>query len=186
MKKFFKAMSSLEETSIEPGNARAALQELGELPGFLRSLLVADGTVTMALEAYFDEVIRIETVLQEPQELSAKIPVLDMEKGDLCYFRRVKLLGEDSGRCYAEAASILNKNAIGDALFEQLVDEHVGIGVILRNFARGSFREVLSIQRGKLFAGFDVHRTYRVSLGGVPAILISEEFPLDLYRQVRD
>jgi chorismate-pyruvate lyase len=179
---FFLKMSGLVEQSIEPGHARAALNALGELPGFLRSLLVADGTVTMALEAYFDEGIRIETLRQEPLQLPCELPVMNMQVGDLSYFRQVRLLGESTGTCYAEATSVLNKNAIGDALFEQLVDEHVGIGVILRNSAKGSFREVLSVERGSLLAGFDVHRTYRVSLSGVPAILISEEFPLAVYR----
>lgn len=182
MPDFFTAMSELSEVSVEPGNASEALRQLGPLPGFLRSLLVADGTVTMALEAYFDEIIRIETVLQEPRVLGADLPALKMKAGDKSYFRRVKLIGEQTGTCYAEATSLLNKNAIGDVLFEQLVDEHVGIGVILRNSARGSFREVLSIHLGSLLAGFDVYRTYRVSLGGVPAILITEEFPLDVYR----
>lgn len=182
MEHFYQTMSELADTSIEPGHARHALSELGVIPGFLRALLVADGTVTMALEAYFDEVIRIETVRQEPRTLPCDLSVLGMKKGDTSYFRRVKLLGEDTGRCYAEATSLLNKNAIGDTLFEQLVDEHVGIGVILRNSAKGSFREVLQIKRASLFAGFDVYRTYRVSLGGVPAILINEEFPIDLYR----
>lgn len=175
-------MASLPQKSIEPGSVIPALKELGEVPGFLRSLLVADGTVTMALEAYFDEVIRISTTLQEPRSLPAAIPALHMNASDECYFRQVQLLGEISGTCFASATSILNKNAIGDALFEQLVDEHIGIGVILRNFAKGSFREVLSVSRGGLLAGFDVHRSYRVSLNGVPSILINEEFPLVPYQ----
>ena len=182
LESYFSKMASLEETSIEPGYARSALNALGPVPSFLRSLLVADGTVTMALEAYFDEGIRIETLLQEPRSLEVAMPVLNMQVGDVSYFRQVKLIGESTGTVYAEATSLLNKNAIGDELFEQLVDEHVGIGVILRNSAKGSFREVLNVGRGCLLSGFDVFRTYRVSLSGVPAILISEEFPLDVYR----
>lgn len=182
MDDFFALMARLTDASIEPNHARAALQALGELPPFLRSLLVADGTVTMALEAYFDEEIRIATVRQEPIQLTQDIPVLNMRAGDLCYFRQVELRGTSTDRCYAAATSILNKKAIGEALFAQLVDEHVGIGVILRNSAKGSFREVLAIQRGSLLADFDVYRSYRVSLAGVPAILINEEFPLAVYQ----
>ena len=129
-------------------DVRGALQTLGSLPGFLRALLVADGTVTMALEAYFDEGVRVSTQLQRPEILPRAIPALNMNASDHCYFRQVRLLGEQSGSCYASATSILNKSAIGDELFEQLVDEHIGIGVILRNFARGSFREVLTVRRG--------------------------------------
>jgi len=178
---FFESMAELEDASIEPGYALQALLALGPLPGFLRALLVTDGTVTMALEAYFGEVIRISTTHQEQMQLPVAIPALEMHAGDTCYFRQVDLLGEQSNTCFASATSILNKRAIGDSLFEQLVDEHVGIGVILRNSARGSFREVLRLQRGGLMSGFDVNRTYRVSLNSVPAILITEEFPASVY-----
>ena len=179
--RFFDAMAELPTTSIEPGFASHALSALGLLPPFLRALLVADGTVTMALEAYFDEVIRISTTRQEPMRLDRPIAALHMVAGDDCYFRQVDLLGETSRTRYASATSILNKRAIGDSLFEQLVDEHVGIGVILRNSARGSFREVLKVAMGGLMSEFDVHRTYRVSLNGTPAILITEEFPKSLF-----
>lgn len=182
MEEFYRAMADLPVVSIEPDNARAALKALGDLPPFLRSLLVADGTVTMALEAYFDEEVRISTMLQEPGQLPVDLPVLGMSQGDTCYFRQVRLIGQTTQTCYAAASSILNKQSIGETLFEQLVDEHVGIGVILRNFAKGSFREVVHIARGSLLAGMDVYRSYRVSLSGVPAILINEEFPLEVYR----
>jgi len=178
---FFKSMTELKEASIEPGYALQSLLALGPLPGFLRALLVTDGTVTMALEAYFGEVIRIATTHQKQLQLPVAIPALGMRAGDTCYFRQVNLLGEQSNTCFAAATSILNKRAIGDSLFEQLVDEHVGIGVILRNSARGSFREVLRLQRGGLMSDFDVNRTYRVSLNGAPAILITEEFPISAY-----
>lgn len=181
METFFRAIGELTSQSIEPDDVRGALSALGELPPFLRALLVADGTVTMALEAYFDEDIRIVTSLQEPRSLPVALPVLNMKAGDTCYFRQVQLVGVSSATCYAAATSLLNKNAIGDELFAQLVDEHVGIGVILRNSAKGSFREVLRIARGSLLADFDVYRSYRVSLGGIPAILINEEFPIGVY-----
>ena len=179
--RYFAAMSKLPEVSIEPGYANQALQPLGPLPGFLRALLVADGTVTMALEAFFGETIRIATAFQEQVELDHDLPALNMRAGELCYFRQVELLGEHTGTCYSAATSLLNKRAIGDRLFEQLVDEHVGIGVILRNSARGSFREVIQLSSGGLMTRFDVHRTYRVSLNSVPAILITEEFPVAVF-----
>lgn len=181
-RRFFTAMAALPGTSIEPGYANAALQTLGPLPGFLKALLVADGTVTMALEAFFGETIRIAASCQEQVTLPFDVPALDMFQGDICFFRQVELLGEKTGRCYAAATSMLNPRAIGKRLFEELVDEHVGIGVILRNSARGSFREVLQLQTGGLMSQFDVHRTYRVSLNGAAAILITEEFPLEVFQ----
>lgn len=179
--KFFLTLSLLESNSIEPGHANTALAPLGNIPPFLRALLVADGTVTMALEAFFGETIRIRTIRQGPMPLPAALQVLAMEKGDACYFREIELLGEATGKIYGHATSILNKQAIKAELFDELVDEHVGIGVILRNSAKGSFREVLAVKSGGLMSDYDVHRIYRVSLNARPAILITEEFPIAVY-----
>ncbi len=57
-------------------------------------------------------------------------------------------------------------------------NKHEGIGVVLRNVAKGSFREVLQLGAGGLMINAAIHRTYRVSLNATPAILITEEFPL--------
>ena len=181
IKEFLIGLADLPEVSIEPGHALLALDQLGSVPPFLRSLLVADGTVTLALEAFFNEEIRIRTVRQEPLNLDHGISALEMNQGDECYFRQVQLMGESSNTIYASATSILNKHAIGQALFDELVDEHVGIGVILRNSAKGSFREVLSLRKGGLLTNYDLNRTYRVSLNTKPALLITEEFPLEVY-----
>ena len=175
------ALGELTEHSVEPGGAIDALLGLGELPPFLRSLLVADGTVTLALEAYFGETIRIVTLRQGAVRLSSSLSVLCMPQGATGYFREVELRGESTGEVYAHASSILNKRAIPGSLFDALVDERVGIGVILRNSAKGSFREVLRVATGGLMTDFDVNRTYRVSLGGVPSILITEEFPISIF-----
>jgi chorismate-pyruvate lyase len=184
IERLFDIVSMLEEQSIEPGHASDALDVLGEVPPFLRALLVADGTVTMALEAYFHEPVVINTLRQGPFKSPVTIPALAMKPGEQCLFREVELIGESSGTKYAHASSVINTHAISPGLFEQLVDEHEGIGVVLRNVARGSFRAVLKVNRGSVFTNAGIphlNRTYRVSFNSRPAILITEEFPIDVY-----
>lgn len=175
---WFDILSNLGETSIEPGTAAAALAPLGVLPPFLHSLLVTDGTVTMALEAYFAEPIRIHTLWQGEYQSPCDIASLKMKTDNACFVRHVELLGTRTEVCYAKATSLMNPEFIEPVLFSKLVDERIGIGVILRNDARGSFREVLQVQRGNIVSEFAVNRTYRVSLNAAPALLITEEFPL--------
>ena len=177
----FTHLASLDGEPIEPGHVRAALAHLGEVPPFLRALLVADGTVTMALEAYFQEAIQIKTLCQGHVSLPMSMPLLGLGEGDNCLFREVELVGELSAVTYAHATSVINRNAIQPRVFEQLVDEHEGIGVVLRNVAKGSFREVLNLSTEALMVQSDFNRTYRVNMNSIPAILITEEFFLPVF-----
>jgi len=182
----FSLLSEISEGGIESGQVNDVLSELeseaGEIPPFLRALLVTDGTVTMALEAYFSERISINTLRQGRISAPSSLPALEVSKYGDCFFREVELIGAKSGLCYGHASSILNKNAIDADLFEQLVSENVGIGVILRNLARGSHREVLALGGGNIMTSSDVSRTYSVSINALPAILITEEFTRAVYK----
>lgn len=135
----------------------------------------------MVLEAYSAEPIRIKILRHEPMRVPEAVPALDMDKDEECLFREVELLGESSGSLYAHATSVINKQSIQSSLFEHLDDKHEGIGVVLRNVAKGSFREVLDLCKGGVMTNNDLNRTYRVNMNAVPAILITEEFPLDVY-----
>ncbi|MFT7686830.1 MAG: chorismate-pyruvate lyase [Candidatus Azotimanducaceae bacterium] len=176
----FSLLSQIHDGGINTSQVSETLSklesEMGQIPAFLRALLVTDGTVTMALEAYFAEPISINTLRQGRMSAPCSLPALEVSKNEDCFFREVELKGAKSGLCYGHASSILNKNAIDADLFEQLVSEDVGIGVILRNLARGSYREVLALGAGNVMAKSDLRRTYSVSINALPAILITEEF----------
>ncbi len=174
-------LAELSGAVVRAEDVPELMADFSEVPAFLRSLLVADGTVTMALEAFFLEDVLIETLQQGVFTLPEAIPVLDVAAGDRGFYREVRLVGADSATEYARAFSVLNSAAIEPTLFDHLVDERVGIGVILRNFSRGSHREVLDIRRGGLMSAADVSRSYRVSLNEQPAILITEEFDFAPY-----
>lgn len=162
--------------TIAPGVERDAtsfIASLHELKPFLRALLVADGTVTLLLRAYFDEDVLVETTSQSSFTVESMLPHLGLAKGDEAFFRKVELTGSKTGHTFAEATSVLNPAALKPALFEALIKEDVGMGDVLRNSARGSYREILDV---RALDDTRMARTYTVVLDSQPAILITEVF----------
>lgn len=153
-----------------------------DLHPVLRALLIADGTVTMALEAIYREPVVVTTLAQGVITVANDILLLDVTAGDDVFFRRVQLRGADSDKVYVEAYSLLRQHVLDSALWAQLQSEEIGMGVVLRNAGKSSFREVLHIGGGNLVGedGF-VHRSYRVQLDMLPAILITEVFDLNAF-----
>ena len=164
---------SLLDLSGLPQSDSSLLASVDGAPGFLRALLVADGTVTSLLGAFFGEAIQVQTQVQGMVPLATDIPAVGLKAGDEAFARRVRLSGADTGRQYAAAFSLLNPAHMDGDLFHQLTREQVGMGEVLRNSGRGSYRRVQAV--------FDsdedtVGRTYTVFLDGLPAILITEWF----------
>jgi chorismate-pyruvate lyase len=162
--------------TIEPGVERDAtsfIAPLNELKPFLRALLVADGTVTLLLRAYFDEDVLVETTSQSSFVVESALPHLVLMKGDDAFFRQVELTGNKTGHTYAQATSVLNPAALKPELFAALIKEDVGMGDVLRNSARGSYREILDV---RAVDDARMARTYTVVLDSKPAILITEVF----------
>ena len=153
------------------------------LDPFLRALLVADGTVTLLLSAYFAEAVQVVTLSQDTFLLDRELPPLQLRAGDEAFHRTVRLQGARSGRYFAGATSLLNPAALDPTLFRALIREDVGMGEVLRNAARGSYREVLEVRR----TGPDsVSRTYTVRLDGRPTILITENFNIPVFGTASD
>lgn len=177
------------EHVMEGLELHAALRNLKqELPPFLRTLLVADGTVTMAIEAYFDEAVEVATVAQFVVPVPGVLSALDVKEGEDILYREVVLRGSNTKTIYASAYSMIKKTAIRPELFDALLGEKVGIGTLLRNAAKGSYREILRMGIGSFnnsgnFNSEDPspNRSYRVFLDAQPAMLINEFFPLPAY-----
>ncbi len=156
-------------------------QQFFDLPTAVRALLIADGTVTMALEAIYKEAIKVELSDQSMMLLDSDVPLLGLKAGHQVFYREVGLRGERSNRRYVSAYSLLKEGALSPELWERLRNREVGMGVILRNASQGSFRRVLHIDTGDLIDQQDankVHRTYSVTIDDQPAILITEVFSL--------
>jgi len=162
-----------------------------ELPPLLRALLVMDGTVTKTLEAYFWEPVEVATLRQEFIHAEHPIPWIRTAPGDRVLVRRARLSGVESKRAYAAAFSVIRTHLMPEAFKLRLIDRRIGIGVLIRDSGLESYREVLEIgiepadESGDSTAPATselVFRTYRILIDGKPVILITEHFPLDLYR----
>jgi chorismate-pyruvate lyase len=74
------------------------------------------------------------------------------------------------------------------SLRAKLIDGRVGIGVLLRESGLETYREIMAVGMeygpGEQSAGCEniwVYRTYRITRGKKPVILIRESFPWHLY-----
>ena len=155
---------------------------ISALPPFLRTLLVADGTVTKSLEAFFWEKVNVETIAQNDHKLAQKIEWIDANVGDHVLKREVKLCGESSGETYAYATSYLQLETLDTEVKDSLLSGKIGIGELLREIGLETYREVIDI--GKEIGKEDevIYRTYVIHIGGNPIIQITEHFPLGCYQ----
>jgi chorismate-pyruvate lyase len=159
---------------------------LAGLPPFLRALLVTDGTVTKILEAYFWEPVAVDTLAQDLTAAGRDIPWLEIAGGDSVLVRQAQLRGTDSGKVYARAFSVIRTERVPAAFRQRLIDREIGIGVLIRDSGLESYREVLEVgapaEDSEDPGGEQVFRTYRIIIDRAPVILITETFPLALYR----
>jgi chorismate-pyruvate lyase len=166
-------------------NSKNETLHMEALPPFLRTLLVTDGTVTKHLEAFFWEQVEVENLGQAEATLAHDVPWLEMHAGDSVLRRYVRLHGAESGRVYAHAESLIRLTSLPEKLRVDLLHGRIGIGELLREKGLETYREILDVGKRE-DAGKQgeqrVYRTYRIVINHHPAILITEEFPCDLYR----
>jgi len=165
-------------------NAGGKALPIATLPPFLRALLVTDGTVTKALEAYFWEPVVVDTLRQEFIDAADEIPWIAVKGGDQVLVREALLRGDDTNKPYARAFSVIRSALIPSSFRERLINREIGIGVLIRDSGLESFREVMEVgvEADPQAGAHALYRTYRIIIDGKPVILISETFPLDLYR----
>lgn len=159
-----------------------------ELHPVIRALMIADGTVTMAIEAIYREPIDVIVKHQAMQSLPQSNALLNVAANKELYYRQVELKGKNSAKCYVKAYSLIKREALNENLWRKLKNKEVGMGVVLRSAAQGSFRKVLHIGRGGLEQGkkndksdSHVHRTYSVNINDRPCMLITEVFDLKAF-----
>lgn len=158
-----------------------------ELTPLQRGLLVVDGTVTTILEAWVLEPILVTRLWQRASRLEAADPWLRADAGDGVLDRAVLLTGAHSRRCYAFAESRILVERLPAAMRRELDLGTAGLGQILLRSSLESRREGLwyGRERGRpvppqvaALAGSDfLVRTYRISTGGQPLMMITERFP---------
>lgn len=172
-------------------NAKSESLDLQQLPPFLRTLLVTDGTVTKSLEAYFWEPVQVDTLRQSTVTLVQAQEWLHCQPGDTVLQREVRLLGSHSGKVYAYARSLIRLEILPTHLRDALLQGSIGIGELLRETGLETYREILDMgsEQDESLTGFFelqpcgelIYRTYRIMAQHEPAIQITEYFPRRLY-----
>ena len=165
-----------------------------KVPPFLRTLIVTDGTVTKTLEAYYWEPVSVDILEQGLRQAKFPIPWLDVQKAEEILIRKVHLRGVNSGKIYATATSVIRPSVIPVEQRKRLLDRSIGIGALIRDTGLESYRELLEVglEHSLAYMHIDdiakpqildlVYRTYRIFMGGKPALLITEIFPWKLYQ----
>lgn len=155
-----------------------------------RTLLVIDGTVTRFLESYMLEPIDIVNLGQTKESLKRPHTWLELGEGQTVVSRRVLLRGKHSGRVYASAASLVVPQRVKSAV-QHAVGEKIsqGIGRMLLSGKIEQYRELLWYgkeppsdlpgEMRSLSSEYCLMRTYRIIVGGSPAMMITEWFELD-------
>jgi chorismate-pyruvate lyase len=170
--------------------------EIVALDPFLRVLLVTDGTVTRALEAYTLSHVTVEPVDQRAVAMPALVAgYLGMQEGADCIRRQVTMnIANEHLAVWAE--SFLVPERLPADFVGMLGSSAHGIGGSLQQMHLESWRELLRFGLGSppQWASGDtpltktLTRRYRIITQGLPAMLISETFAIEqhegLYRLV--
>ena len=162
--------------------------QLSTLPPFLRVLLVTDGTVTKSMEAYFWEPIEIDVLAHSYMSSEREYADIDVVPGDPILRRCVILRGKISRTAYAFAESVMAGNRIPSDMKRKLIEDTQGIGALLRESRKETYRELSRVKRADagewaVHLGMDKNagvllRDYKIHLDGQAAIQIEEVFPI--------
>lgn len=153
-----------------------------------RMLLATDGTVTTLLEVYAGEPIEaVELGQSRRPALSQDAEMLAMGEGADLLDRRVLLCGVRSGSRFVYGESLIVPERLEADILERLESTTEPIGKLLRTRRLETFREVITVGKqragplGALFGSTEdavlLFRTYRIIIGGSPAVLITEKVP---------
>ena len=161
-----------------------------DLSPLQRALLVIDGTVTTFLSAWALEPVLVQPLSQRTAALSGSAPPaawLEAAAGTPVLERAVLLVGGHSQRLFAFAESVICTERLPAALRNGLLSGGLSLGQLLLLPDLESRREglwygrerpaVLPTAVAALTAADFLTRTYRVSAGSQPLMLITERFP---------
>ncbi len=165
--------------------------DLSKLPAFLRTLLVMDGTVTKALEAWFWEPVKVVALQNESTNLSAPVRGLEANEGDKVLKREVILQGGNTKQTFACARSTVLLKSLPKEVGEALETGKIGIGELFRKKGLETYREIINIDYFPNPNNDDlllshlsneiIARTYQIWVNGSPAIIVTEYFPVEMY-----
>lgn len=162
---------------------------LRALTPFQRALLVIDGTVTKFIEAVTMEQVEIELIDQATHHLKSEHRLLEVLSNTPVINRRVLLLGKYSRTLHAYASSVVVPERALPDFNKKLEIPGESLGRMLLESRMEQYRELLWCGRERLTDPPDaikeyrgksfLSRTYRISTGKRPVMLINEKFPFE-------
>ena len=190
-KSYFKSSGHLLESQIKTDSGY--LLDIKTLPAFLRTLLVMDGTVTKSLSAWFWESVKVEAVYNILEEINEPLDIFGLKSSDKILRREVSLIGKDSHKTFACARSIVSMQHLPDNIGRSLEKGKMGIGELLQEQDIETYRDIFSIdflpesekKKDELLdslLGDIISRSYQIRVNGIPAIVVTEYFPVSLYQ----
>jgi len=164
--------------------------DLASLSALHRVLLITDGTLTEILQAYFLEEIQLVKLTEEIQISTKPCPQLQAEPGERLMVRTILLRGQQTGRTYVYAESLIALDRLDDNVRSRLVTTKIPIGRVWVENKLETFKEFIRAQRELADDNADhfgiepddvlLSRSYRVIWKGRPVMMITEKFPEDL------
>ncbi len=165
--------------------------DLSKLPAFLRTLLVMDGTVTKALEAWFWEPVEVISLQNKQTDLTMPAEELEAQQGDQILQREVKLQGVNTGQIFACARSTVALEQLPTEIAQALKTGQIGIGELFREKGLETYRDIFNInhyqsapEKDELLSHLNnelVSRSYRIWVNGSSSIIVNEFFPVSIY-----
>ena len=159
---------------------------VADLSALERVLPVLGGTVTEVLERHLGERLRTVILEQRSNLSSEPIPLLDLQVDSPVLERHVLLRGETTSTPVLYAESRIALEHLDEYVKEGLLATDQPIGRLIREHRMETFRELLASERASfphLARVFGLAprtpllaRTYRMSSGGRPVMLIAEWF----------
>ena len=176
--------------SDSPDTASTALPSFASCGSILRSLLTTNGSITILLEAFFDEDQRADKVSERQVVLTQNYPDLGLTSGDPALEREIFLRGATTNRAYLHATTLVALNNVKPDFRESLITTGIPIGKLWDDYRMEIFKEVIRYDTrpaDDLAAGFGVDpndklltRSYRVFSDQRCIMLITESFPENL------
>ncbi len=186
---YFKSAGYISDSKIVMESG--AMLDLTQLPAFLRTLMVMDGTVTKSLEAWFWEPVIVDALSNKLETIQCSVAGLEVVSGDRVLQREVILKGAHSNQNFACARSTVSLKHLPKEIGGSLEKGEIGIGELLRERGVETYRDIFNINYfdnafndDELLLKFEsdvLSRSYRIRVNGHPAIIVTEFFPVEIY-----
>lgn len=192
-KSYFRTSGYVSDSVIKISSGETF--DISILPAFLRTLMVTDGTVTKALSAWFWEPVDVQVHHNLIEKVVVAVDGLEVQKGDSILQREVSLQGAKSKQIFAYARSVVSLKHLPEEIAVPLEKGEIGIGELLREKGIESYRDIFNInylQNNNTdlllsdLSGDIVSRSYRIRVNNKPAIIVTEFFPLDVYKKTKN